>query len=59
MDRASPVELRKALQVAQQLAQAGILFVPVPVPVIDDADKAQMGQLLQNQLARFETEADA
>lgn len=57
MDRASPVELRKALQVAQQLAQAGILFVPVPV--LDDADKAQMGQLLQNQLARFETEADA
>lgn len=56
MDRASPVELRKALQVAQELAQAGILFVPVPV--LDDADKAQMGQILHNQLARIESAAE-
>lgn len=56
MDRASPVELRKALQVAQELAQAGILFVPVPV--LNDADKAKMGQTLQDQLNRIEAEVE-
>ena len=31
MNRASPVELRKCLEAAHQLAQAGIRFVPIPV----------------------------
>lgn len=52
IERASPVEIRKALDVARELAQAGILFVPVPV--LDQQDKAQMEALLQNQMARFE-----
>lgn len=56
IERASPVELRKALELAQQLAQAGILFVPVPV--LDQNDKAQMGTLLHNQMERFEKEVD-
>jgi hypothetical protein len=29
--RASPVELRKALDMAKTLSDAGILFVPMPV----------------------------
>ncbi|HEI0268541.1 TPA: DUF1382 family protein [Escherichia coli] len=35
MNRASPVELRQSLEMANALASAGIRFVPVPV--INDA----------------------
>lgn len=56
IERASPVELRKALELAQKLAQAGVLFVPVPV--LDQQDKAQMAALLHNQMDRFEKEVD-
>ncbi|HID8807170.1 DUF1382 family protein [Enterobacter roggenkampii] len=31
MNKASPVDLRKCLETAQMLAQAGIRFVPIPV----------------------------
>lgn len=31
MNRASPVDLRKSLEMANSLAQIGIRFVPVPV----------------------------
>lgn len=31
MNKASPVELRKAMEAAQTLASYGILFVPMPV----------------------------
>lgn len=31
MNRASPVDLRKSLEMANNLAQIGIRFVPVPV----------------------------
>ncbi|CZX05121.1 TPA: DUF1382 family protein [Enterobacter hormaechei subsp. xiangfangensis] len=31
MNRASPVDLRKSLEIANHLAQIGIRFVPIPV----------------------------
>ncbi len=31
MNRASPVEIRKALEVANAYAKAGICFVPMPI----------------------------
>ena len=31
MNRASPADLRKALEVAHAYAKAGLLFVPMPV----------------------------
>lgn len=31
MNRASPVDLRKSLEMANSLAQIGIRFVPIPV----------------------------
>lgn len=34
--RANPAELRKALEIAQTLAKAGIMFVPMPVVNADD-----------------------
>ena len=36
MNRASPVDLRKAIQVANVYVNAGILFVPMPVLNKDD-----------------------
>ena len=36
MNKASPVELRQSLEMANALASAGIRFVPVPV--INDAE---------------------
>jgi len=38
MNRASPVDLRIALEMAHSLAKAGVVFVPVPV--LSDEDKA-------------------
>lgn len=38
MNRASPVDLRLALEMAHRLAKAGVVFVPVPV--LSNEDKA-------------------
>ena len=38
MKKASPVELRQSLEMANALASAGIRFVPVPVPVVNNAE---------------------
>lgn len=40
MERASPVELRKAIDMANALIEAGLAFVPVPV--LDDADRESL-----------------
>lgn len=45
MNRASPVDLRKAIEAAQAFIKAGILFVPMPV--LDEKDQAALqGQML-------------
>ncbi|MGM8688410.1 DUF1382 family protein [Enterobacter hormaechei subsp. steigerwaltii] len=36
MNRASPVDLRKSLEIANHLAQIGIRFVPIPVATEED-----------------------
>jgi hypothetical protein len=42
MNRASPKDLRNALEVANSMVKAGILFVPMPV--LDQADFAALGR---------------
>ncbi|KJM49128.1 DUF1382 family protein [Enterobacter roggenkampii] len=36
MNRASPVDLRKSLEIAHHLAHIGIRFVPIPVATEED-----------------------
>ena len=36
MDRATPVQLRKALELANMLVRSGVLFVPMPVDNEDE-----------------------
>lgn len=36
MKRASPVDLRRAIELANTYVKAGILFVPIPVYGIED-----------------------
>jgi len=52
MNRASPSELRKSLVAANALAQAGILFVALPV--LNEADHAE---LINNVAGRLEAMA--
>lgn len=54
MKRASPVELRQSLEMANALASAGIRFVPVPVindagfnRLIDESRKIIDGTLIE------------
>lgn len=49
MNRASPVQLRKALEIANQLVSSGVNFVCMPV--VDEADYAN---LLDQSMSRLE-----
>jgi len=54
MNRASPIEIRKALELANTLARAGVLFVAIPL--LDEKDKADLGWLIERQMDRLEKE---
>jgi hypothetical protein len=51
MNRASPVQLRKSLEVASAFAKAGIRFVCMPV--VDEADHANLVDQAQERLERI------
>lgn len=53
MKKASPVEMRKALEAADAYKQAGILFVAIPV--LDDVDHVL---LLEQAAAKLEKIAE-
>jgi hypothetical protein len=40
MNRASPVAMRKALEISNAFAKAGILFVPIPV--LDEVSRSKI-----------------
>ena len=56
MNRASPVDLRKALEIAHTLVKAGIDFVPVPV--LSPKDKAILVRDVQMRLNQIENESE-
>jgi hypothetical protein len=57
VNRASPVELRKALEVANALTKAGIRFVCMPV--CDEADHANLAGQAAERLERIATVIEA
>jgi hypothetical protein len=52
MNRASPVDMRKALEIANIFSKAGILFVPMPV--LNDADYAALKDRAAARLEQIE-----
>ncbi len=51
MDKCSPVEMRKALELVDVFKKTGIRFVPMPV--FDDEDHAKTVAKMQDKLAVF------
>lgn len=61
MKRAHPVDLRKAIEAANELVKAGILFVPMPVTSADDRVELtiQMAERLEQLELQVEAEESA
>lgn len=56
MNRASPVDLRKAIEVANAYTNAGILFVPMPV--LNEADHHDLVQKASQRIEQILEEAE-
>ena len=56
MNRASSVDIRKAILVANEFVKASIDFVPVPV--LSDEDKAILARDVQMRLAQIKNESE-
>jgi hypothetical protein len=57
MNRASPIDLRKALEMVNAMVKAGILFVPMPV--LSEADHANLVAKAADRLEQIAEEAEA
>ncbi|EOG7953871.1 DUF1382 family protein [Klebsiella aerogenes] len=56
MNRASPVDLRKSLEIANNLARIGIRFVPIPVATEEEFQV--LSSVLSRKLEQIATEAE-
>ena len=56
MNRANPVDMRKALETVQALKDAGILFVPIPI--MNEAQHEQLKMMFNNALAEIEKQCE-
>ncbi|MER1454248.1 MULTISPECIES: DUF1382 family protein [Enterobacteriaceae] len=56
MNRASPVDLRKSLEIANHLARIGIRFVPIPVA--SEEDFQTLAAELSRRLEQMAVEAE-
>lgn len=51
MNKASPIDMRKMLDIVDSFKRAGIMFVPVPI--LNDEDKARYLELMNDQLEKM------
>lgn len=56
MNRASPVDLRKAIELATQLMRAGVLFVPMPA--LNEDDHAALVTQMEHRLELIASECE-
>ena len=56
MNKASPIEIRKAVECANAFLRAGILFVPIPVMNLDE--QVKFGAIAIEQMAKIEDECE-
>lgn len=56
IERASPIQLRKALELSNQFAKMGVNFVPMPV-CNDEEQRALVAQAI-DKLAEMEAQAE-
>ena len=56
MNRAKPVDMRKALETVQALKDAGILFVPIPI--MSEAQHEQLKMMFNAALAEIEKQCE-
>ncbi len=52
MNKATPVQMRKCLQVVEMLKTVGLRFVPLPV--FDDTDNDALAEELRSRLEKIE-----
>lgn len=57
MNRATPVQIRKCLEAAKAMVQAGIQFVPMPV--LGDGDLEALQTQMIERLEKMEADAQA
>jgi hypothetical protein len=57
MRKATPVEMRKALEAVEKLKEAGLLFVPIPV-LSDEDYLVQIGELFRR-IDQLDAESEA
>ena len=50
MNRATPTDIRKGLEMAKTLAEAGMRFIPMPV--FDDDDQEKLVLHMQNRIEK-------
>jgi len=56
MNRASPVQLRQALEMVKAMAEAGVLFVPMPVR--SEVEHANLTAQMMDRLEQLAIEAE-
>lgn len=57
INKATPVQMRKALEAVEHFRRAGIRFVPMPV--VNETEHAAMVKLMMTRLRELEQRAEA